>query len=73
MVPVHTNSLNYLHGRVVKTSTFGAILSGLIPNRVIPITLKLVFTASLLGAQHQKGQCAEQSDKFTCCVAGKNT
>ena len=35
-------------GRVVKAS--GAVDLGLIPSRVKPMTLKLVFTASLLDA-----------------------
>ena len=37
-------------GRVVRTSVFGAVDSGLIPSRVKPMTLKLEFTASLLDA-----------------------
>ena len=35
-------------------SSSGAVESGLIPSRVKPMTLKLVFTASLLDAQHQR-------------------
>ena len=35
-------------------SASGAVDSGLIPSRVKPMTLKSVFTASLLDAQHQR-------------------
>ena len=38
--------------RVVRASTSGAVDSGLIPSRVKPKTLNLVFTACLLDAQH---------------------
>ena len=37
-------------GRMVKASASGAVDSDLIPSRVKPMTLKLVFTASLLDA-----------------------
>ena len=37
---------------VVKASVSGAVDLGLIPSRVKPTTLKLVFTASLLHARH---------------------
>ena len=40
--------------RVVRASASGAVDLGLIPSRVKPITLKLVFTASLLDAQHER-------------------
>ena len=39
-------------GRMVRASASGAEDSGLIPSRVKPMTLKLVFTSSLLDAQH---------------------
>ena len=35
-----------------RASTSGAVDLGLIPSRVKPMTVKLVFTASLLDAQH---------------------
>ena len=38
---------------MVRASAFGAVDSGLIPSRVIPMALKLVFTVSLLDAQHE--------------------
>ena len=41
-----------LDGRVVRASAFATVDSGLIPSRVKPMTLKLVFTASLFDAQH---------------------
>ena len=44
--------INSLDGRVVRTSASGAVDLGLIPTRVTPMTLKLVFTASLLDVQH---------------------
>ena len=45
----------YFHssdGRVVRASATGAADSNSIPSRVKPMTLKLVFTASLLDVQH---------------------
>ena len=39
-------------GRVVRASALAAVDLGLIPSWVKPMTLKLVFTASLLDAQH---------------------
>ena len=38
--------------RVVKAFASGTVDLGLIPSRVKPMTLKLVFTASCLTAQH---------------------
>ena len=43
---------NSSDGRVVRASASGAVDLGLIPIRVKPMTLKLVFTASLLDDQH---------------------
>ena len=43
---------NSSDGQVVRASASGDVDSGFIPSRVKPITLKLVFTASLLDAQH---------------------
>ena len=72
----NTNSLDVMllssDDRVLKASALGAVDSGLIPSRVKLITLKLVFTASLLDVQ-QKGQREEQAGKFTCCTVGKET
>ena len=43
---------NSSDGRVVRASASGALDVGLIPSRVKPVTVKLVFTASLFDAQH---------------------
>ena len=47
-----TSFLYCSDGRVIKVSASGAVDLGLMPSRVKPITIKLVFTASLLDAQH---------------------
>ena len=39
---------------MVRASASGAVHLGLIPSRVKPMTLKLVFTASLLDARHYR-------------------
>ena len=39
---------------MARASASGAVDSGLISSRVKPMTLKLVFTASLLDAQHYR-------------------
>ena len=46
------NDINSTDSRVVRASASGAVDSGLITSRVKPMTLKLVFRASLLDAQH---------------------
>ena len=46
---------------------------GLIPRRVKPTTLILVFAASLPDAQAIKEQCVKQAGKFTCCAVGNKT
>ena len=44
---------NSSDGEVVRTFASGAVnIMGLIPNRVKPMTVKLVFTAFLLDVQH---------------------
>ena len=43
---------NSSNGRVVRASAWGAVGLGLIPSRVKPVTLKLVFTGFLLDSQH---------------------
>ena len=45
--------------QVVRASSSEGVDSGLIPSRVKLMTLKLIFTASLLDAQHLKGQWGE--------------
>ena len=42
---------NSLDGAVDRASASGTVVSGLVPSRVKPMTLKLVFTVSLLDAQ----------------------
>ena len=44
-------NFNSSDARVVRASASGVVDSGLIPSRIKPTTLKLVFTASLLDAQ----------------------
>ena len=41
------DDIENLDDRVIRASAFGAVDSGLIPSRVKPMTIKLVFTASL--------------------------
>ena len=62
-------------GRVVRASASRAAASGLIPSWVKPMTLKLVFTVSLLDAQHNKDTTTvwRTSRKFVCCAVGKGT
>ena len=50
--PTAPRLLQSSDGRVVRASASGAVDLGLIPSRIKPMTLKLVFTAFLLGAQH---------------------
>ena len=45
-------SIKQLSCRVIRASASGAVESDSIPSRVIPQTLKLVLTASLLDAHH---------------------
>ena len=59
---------------MVRASASVAVDSGLIPSQVTPRTLKLVFTASLLGAQQQRINSVKNSaGKFACCAVGKST
>ena len=60
-------------GRVIRASALEAVDLGFIPSQVKPVTSKLVFTASLHDAQHQREQCGEQAGKYTCCAVGKGT
>ena len=50
-----------------KASVSGASDSGLIPSRVKPMTLKLVFTASLLDAQHQRDSVENKRQVYLLC------
>ena len=62
---------NSSDGRVVRASASGAADSGLIPSRVKPMTLKLVFTTSLLDVQHYRDSVENKPASFTCCAGGK--
>ena len=46
---------------MVRVFVLGAVDSGLILSRVIPMTLKLVFTASLFDAQHERDSVENKS------------
>ena len=48
-----------------------AVDSGLIPSRVKPMTLKLVFTASLLDAQHQRNNVENKPASLLVVPSGK--
>ena len=53
-IALNLSDLNNSDSRVVRASAPGAIDSALIPSRVKPTTSKLVFTAFLFDAQHQR-------------------
>ena len=55
---------------MVKAPISAAVDSGLIPDPVKQMTLRLVFTASQLDSA-LRGQCGEQACKFTCFAVGK--
>ena len=46
------STFNSFNGRVVRASASGAVDLGFIPSRVKPMTLKLVFTGSMLDVEH---------------------
>ena len=48
-----------------------AVDSGLIPSRVKPVTLKLVFTASLLDAQHYTNSMKNKPASLLVVALGK--
>ena len=58
-------------GRVVRASTSGTVDLGLIPRRIKPIALKLVFTASLLDAQHYKDSVKNKLASLLVVPLGK--
>ena len=55
----------------IGASVSGAVDSGLIPNRVKPITLKLVFTASLADAQHYRNNVESKPASLLVVSLGK--
>ena len=56
-------------GRVVglRASALGAVDLGLVPSRIKLITLKLVFTASLLDAQHGRDSVENKPASLLLC------
>ena len=54
-----------------RASVSGAVDSGLISSRVKPMTLKLVFTASLLDAQHYKDSVENKPASLFVMQLGK--
>ena len=56
---------------MVRASACGAVDSGLIPSRVSPMTLKLVFTASLVDALHQRDNVENKPASLVAVPLGK--
>ena len=56
---------------MVRASASGAVDLGLIPNRVKPMTLKLIFTASLPDAQHQRDSVENKPASLLVVLLGK--
>ena len=56
---------------MVKASASGVVDLGLIPSRVKPMTLKLVFTASLLDAQRERDSVENNSTSLHVVPLGK--
>ena len=56
---------------MVRAFAFGAVKLGLIPSRVKSIALKLVFTASVLGAQHQRDNVGNKPASLLVVPLGK--
>ena len=68
-----SDGLNRADGRVVKVSASRAEDLGLIPSRVKPMTLKLLFTASLLDAQHERDSVENKPASLLVYAVGKGT
>ena len=62
---------NSSDGRVVRASASGAVDLGLIPSRIQLMTIKLVFTAFLLDAQHYRNNVANKSASLLVVSLGK--
>ena len=56
---------------MVRASASGAVDSGLIPNRVKPMTLKLVFTVSLFDVQHKRDSVGKKLASLLVVPLGK--
>ena len=57
--------------RVVRASASGAVDVGVIPSRVKPVTLQLVFIASLLDAQHERDSVETKPASLLVVPLGK--
>ena len=64
-------SIKSSDGRVVRASTLGVVDLGFIPSWVTPITLKLVFIASLLDVQHQSDSVESKAASLLVVQLGK--
>ena len=62
---------NTSDGRVVRASVSRAVELGLIPSWVKPMTLNLVFTASLLDVQHQRNNVEPKPASLLVVPLGK--
>ena len=62
---------NRSDGPVVKVSVSGAVDLGFISNRVKPMTLTLVFTASLLDAHHYRDKVHNKLASLLVVPLGK--
>ena len=56
---------------MVRASASGAVDLSLIPSRVKPVTLNLVFTAFLLDAQHQRDNVENKPASLRVVPLGK--
>ena len=65
------SQFNSSDGRVVRASASGALDSGLIRSQVKPVTLKLVFTASLLGVQYLRDSVENKPASLLVVPLGK--
>ena len=67
----HSANSKCKNGRVVRASISGSVDSGLIPIRVKPMTLKLVFTASLLDVQNKRDSVENKPASLLVVSQGK--
>ena len=56
---------------MVRVSASRAVESGLVPSRVKPMTLKVLFTASLLDALHQRDSVENKPASLLVVPLGK--
>ena len=70
-IPALSYNANSSDGRVVRASASGAVDLSLIPSRVKPMTLKLVFTASPLDAQHYRNSVENKPASLLVVPLGK--